>query len=928
MKCLFMAKQSILMFLLLSVVFSVSKGQEKEIVISGYFHDASFRAFADTLEKTNDLKFFYKDPWIQNVKVKQTKKPIILQELLNATLTGTGLNYQIINNHIIITQNYVIRKELPSHFYNKRNIETSKPAEDSTSSYSFLSTRESEEESQSNDIIAIGNPAYRYKNEKAVLSGYIKQQSDGVPIIGAVIYVDELELGTVSDPYGYYVLNIPRGRYRLLFKCLGQKDKELEILVNDDGTLNVELEENIIQMESVVVSAEKEHNVKGLEMGLNKIEMQTIQRIPSSMGEADMLKSALLLPGVQTVGEGASGFNVRGGSVDQNLILIDGSPIFNSSHLFGFFSAFNPYVVNDFKLYKGSIPPEYGGRISSVFDVRVKNGNLKKFSGNGGISPVTGKLSFEGPIIKERASFLVAGRSTYSNWVLHRIDNPEIKNSTGTFYDVNAKLHFIINENNNLTISGYNSFDDFKLNSDTAYNYQSLNGSIKWKHVFTKKLYGILSGIYSNYRYAIQSDVNPFQAFDLSSDIDYRELKANFSYFPNNNHTFTFGGGVIRYNVNPNTIMPTGETSTVATNDLDNEYALEPAVYINDQIKLTNRLSLNAGFRYSTFMVKGPASVHQYGSESPMTTANRIDTAIYGQNELIKQYHGPSIRLSARYNIGRTSSIKVSYNHLYQYIHMLSNSAARSPTDIWKLSDYHIKPQIGDQYSFGFYKNLFNNSVESSVEMYYKDLKNVLAYKGGAQLLLNDEIETDLINGNGKAYGVELLLKKKTGKLNGWISYTFSSSQLKVDGKFPEEKINNGDYFPADYDKPHDVTLVANYRISRRFNLTSNLTYSQGRPITVPAGKYQFKGREFSLYTKRNEYRVPDYFRWDMALNIERSLRNDKFVYSYWSFSVYNLTGRENVYSIFFKTDGGKVKGYKLSVFAQPIFTISYNFKF
>jgi hypothetical protein len=743
------------------------------------------------------------------------------------------------------------------------------------------------------------------------------------------VYVKELKAGTISDEYGYYVLNIPKGQYNLAAKFLGMKDKSFKIILNDDGQLNILLAEKIIKLKDVVVTAEKERNVKSLETGLNKIDLETVARIPTSVGEVDLIKSTLLLPGVQTVGEGASGFNVRGGSTDQNLILIDDSPLFNSSHLFGFFSAFNPYIVNDFKLYKGAIPAKYGGRISSVFDVSVKHGNLKEFSGSGGISPITTKLAFDGPIIKNKASFVVAARSTYFDWLLKHINKPIIQNSDASFYDANAKIHYKLNNNDALTVSGYHSNDYFKLNADTAYNYGNTNASVKWKHPFTKQFYGTFSGVYSRYKNSISSETDPYQAFELDHSIDYKEIKANFSYYPNSKHDVDFGAGIIHYDINPSAIKSIGNESIIKARNLENEQAYEPSLYISDEYKVNERLSINAGLRLSSFLVTGPKTVYEYNPNAPRNDNSRLDSMTYGNNEIIKTYRGPGFRLSARYKLGYTNSIKMSYNRIYQYLHMLSNSSARSPTDIWKISDSHLPPQRGDQLALGYYQNLENNTIETSVEVYYKNLHNIIEYKGGTEFLLNETIETDLIAGQGKAYGAELFINKKYGKLNGWLGYTYSRTLVKVNSEYKEETINNGDYFPADYDKPHDFTVVMNYKFSRRVNMSTNITYSTGRPVTVPAGKFYFKNRELSLFTQRNEYRIPDYFRWDLSINLERSLRTDKLMYSYWSFSVYNLTGRKNVYSVFFKTnDKGKIQGYKLSVFAQPIFSVSYNFKF
>lgn len=496
-------------------------------------------------------------------------------------------------------------------------------------------------------------------------------------------------------------------------------------------------------------------------------------------------------------------------------------------------------------LYKGGIPAQYGSRLSSVFDVTVKNGNKNKISGKGGISPITGRLALEGPLFNKKGSFVIAGRSTYSDWILKKIDKPAIKNSNASFYDLNAKITYDLNERNSISRSFYLSSDYFKLNSDTFFNYNNINASISWKRTFTNKLYVIYSGIYSNYKYDIGSNSNPFNGFDLSYNIDYKELKADFSYFPNMNHTISFGASVIN------------------------------------------------------------------------------------TNKLIKPWGGPEYRISMRYKTGVYSSLKFTYNRSLQYLHMMSNSMAISPTDIWKMSNTYLPPQKGNQVALGFYRNFNKNLFETSVEVYYKTIRDLIEYKAGTEFLLNEHLETDIINGNGKAYGIEFLIRKKYGKLNGWLSYTYASTKIKVDGKYLEEKINHGEEFPADYDKPHDVTLVSNYKFSRRISVSSNVTYSTGKPITMPVAKYWYKGRELVHYSARNEYRVPDYFRWDFSVNLEGNLKINKLAHSSLSLSVFNVTGRDNVYSIFFISDEeNQIQAYKLSIFAQPVFTVAYNFEF
>ncbi|MBN1180738.1 MAG: TonB-dependent receptor [Bacteroidales bacterium] len=903
-------------------------GQESKIEIEKSYDKRTFLEFVDKIEKEYQLHFFYRDLDLDTFTIKQPRTSMSLNNILEETFANQSVFFYTDSfGNVVISREYKIESSLPVSFQT-RTYDISMDEEPETGEVDFLTIEKQPKNGHKSGMVRIGNPAMRNKGANAMLSGVIREVETGEPIAGAVVYVEETKQGVVTDLYGYYVINIPKGTHNLVVRYVGRKEAKFKIVINDNGSFDIDMEEELLQLKGVVISAEKEHNVKGLQIGMEKLEISTIKQIPASMGEVDLLKTALLLPGVQTVGEGASGFNVRGGSTDQNLVLLDGAPIFNSSHIFGFFSVFNADVVKEFRLYKSGIPAKYGGRISSVFDVSVKNGNRKKISGSGGISPITGRLSLEGPLFNEKASFLIAGRTTYSDWILKRIDKPSIKNSDASFYDFNAKLTYDVTENDFISITVYNSADYFKLSSDTTYNYNNWSTTAAWKHVFTKKFYGILSGIYTKYDYSISSKSNPNNAFDLKYYIDYKEARTDFSYFLNSNHSFSFGGNAIYYSLSPNSITPIGDESIIEQRYIPKEYGVESAIYFSDEIKVNDFLSVDAGVRYTMFFELGPKDVNIY-SAGPKTMNSIVDTVYYAKNKIVKKYSGPEVRISARYKTGVYSSVKMSYNHNYQYIQMLSNSTSISPTDMWKLCDSYIPPVVGNQFSIGFYKNIKDNTIETSIETYYKLMNNVLEYKPGAQFILNPAIETDVLNGIGRAYGTELMIKKKYGKLNGWVSYTYSRTKIKVDGEYLEERINRGEFFPANFDKPHDFTLVSNYKYSRRLSLSNNFTYSTGRPITMPAAKYMFMDRELIHYTQRNEYRIPDYFRWDISLNIEGTLKSHKLAHSSLSLAVYNVTGRNNVYSIYFVSDPEKnVKGYKLSIFAQPIFTATYNFKF
>ncbi|MDX5437320.1 MAG: TonB-dependent receptor, partial [Pontibacter sp.] len=514
------------------------------------------------------------------------------------------------------------------------------------------------------------------------------------------------------------------------------------------------------------------------------------------------------------------------------------------------------------------------------------------------------------------------------DWLLKALPNKNLNNSTAAFYDVNTSISHEINKNNSLFLSGYLIKDNFKLGSDTLYTFGNQNATLRWNHVFSNNLYGVLTGGFSKYNYNITSEQNPVNAFELGYSLDQTNLKADLSYYPNAKHVVDFGANSILYHTKPGSFRPIGKESLVEADVLEREQALESAVYLSDQYEINTRLSVSVGLRYSFYTYMGARSVLQYAPGVPKTEETITDTLHYGAGKAIKTYHGPEYRLSLRYNLTDDMSVKLSYNRMRQYVHMLTNSAMMSPTDVWKLSDAHIRPQVGDQYAIGLFRNFRSNTVEASVEAYYKSMRDFLDSRSGAKLVLNHHIETDVMNARGQAYGIEAMLRKNTGKLNGWVSYTYSRSLVKSSDATSDEVINGGKYYPSNFDKPHDFTFVGNYRFSRRFSTSVNLTYSTGRPITLPLAVYDMEGVKRIYYSDRNQYRIPDYFRTDIALNIEGNHKVRKLAHSSWTVFVYNRSGRKNPYSIYFISEEGKVKGYKLSVFGQPIPTITYNFKF
>jgi hypothetical protein len=664
-----------------------------------------------------------------------------------------------------------------------------------------------------------------------------------------------------------------------------------------------------------------------VQMGVERLNIENIRRVPSLFGETDVLRVITTLPGVKTVGEASTGFNVRGGSADQNLILFNDANIYNPSHFFGMFSAFNPELIKDIELYKSSIPARFGGRLSSVLDISSREGNKKTITGSAGIGIITSRVNLEGPLVKDRTSFIFGGRTTYANWLLGLLPD-EYKNSKASFQDINAGISHRIDSSSQLYFTGYFSNDRFALNSDTVYGYSNRNFNVKWKKSFSNKLSAVFIAGADEYQYKVFSENNEVNAFTLRFRIRQVHAKTNFVYYKNQRHSFDFGISTMLYKLYPGSFDPKGSNSAVAPDEVAAEQALESGAYITHRFNPTNKLSVTTGLRYSIYNYLGPQEINYYAPGLPVTSANRVETKTYSGGKFIKTYGAPEIRFSVRYAFSNSFSIKAGYNSQRQYIHMLSNTTAIAPTDIWKLSDPNIKPQQGDQVSIGFYKNLKSNTIETSVEVYYKRIRDYLDYKPGATLVMNHDIETEVINTKGKAYGAELLVKKPGGKLNGWISYTWSRILLRSSDPDPSTHVNNGAYYPANYDKPHDFTFMGTFRVNHRFSLSVNSTYSTGRPITLPVGRYYYAGSVRVLYSDRNAYRIPDYIRTDFSMNIEGNHKVNQKTHNSWTIGLYNVLGRKNPYSVYFTSENGSVNGYKLSIFGSVIPFVNFNIRF
>jgi hypothetical protein len=889
-----MVRLIFLCFFLIAV--SAYAQETKPVLITGDFRGVTIDEFVKQIESKTSFHFYYDPAQFDLLVVNAEMKDKTIEDVLNEIFKNSEYKFTIYQHHIFLLKGQQnINTNLPlglaatlkdSAYWKQLALAANAAGntKNKTVSKALLD----------NKLHEVGIKTNELQPGNAVLTGVVVDAATAKTLPDVSIYVEGQNGEIYTNQDGQYSVALPKGRHVIRIKGAGKKEMRYQVMLYSDGNFNVSLIDDIPMLTEVIVSAERVANVNRVQMGVEHLNIKSIKQMPVVFGEADIIRAVLTLPGVKSVGEASTGFNVRGGAADQNLILFNGATIYNPAHFFGFFSSFNPEIVKEVELYKSSIPANYGGRLASVLDVTAREGNKEKISGTAGIGLLTTRINLEGPIVKNKSSFNFGGRTTYSNWLLKLLpDKYDFKNSKASFYDFNLITSHAINEKNNLYFTGYFSGDRFNLNSDTAYGYNNLNLSLQWKHNFNNKLVGAFTIGADHYDYLNESDNNPVNAYKMDFSIEQYNLKADFNYNLNMKHQIDCGFSSIYYKLNPGSFQPNDEESQVTPLTVQTEQALESAVYLSDRYDITRKLSFSPGIRYSFFNSLGPQNVDVYASDLPKTDANRTSTVAYKNNSVIKSYHGPELRFTARYNFTPDFSVKASYNTLRQYIHVLSNTAAISPTDIWKLSDYNIEPQLGDQTSLGLYKNFKSDSVELSVEVYTKRIKNYLDYKNGAVLVLNDHIETDVFKTKGKAYGLELMLKKRVGKLNGWVSYTYSRILLKMDDPVAGETVNNGEYYPANYDKPHDFTFIGNYRINHRFSISFNTTYSTGRPITVPIGRFYYAGSERTLYAERNSYRIPDYFRADFSMNIEGNHKVHQRTHNSWTIGLYNMTWKK-----------------------------------
>ncbi len=774
---------------------------------------------------------------------------------------------------------------------------------------------------------------YSYSQEKFTLSGTVTDSISGESLIGVSITVPELQTGTTTNEYGFYSLTLPKGNYNIIVSYIGFTDFNLQIDLSKSITQNISLTENLQELNEVVLTESiYKLNIQKPEMSSNKLSIVTIKKMPVLLGEVDVIKSLLFLPGVTNAGEGQSGFNVRGGAADQNLVLLDEATLYNTSHVFGLFSVFNADAIKDLKLYKGGIPARYGGRVSSVLDIYQKDGNSNKLSVNGGIGLISSRLLVEGPIVKEKASFLFAGRGSYAHLFLKLTDN---KNSA-YFYDLNTKINYKFNKNNSLYLSGYFGRDIFSLHKSFTNTYGNSTLNLRWNHLFSDKLFSNASLIYSDYYYGLKLD---FIGFNWDSNIQNYNFKYDLKHYLSDKLTLSYGTQLTKYDLNPGTIDPIDEDSSINYKQLDKKHAFELAFYAEAEQNLTKKLAISYGLRYSLFHRLGSSTINYYDNNQAVIynedlkiyeKATPTSTKYFGRNKTIAKYSNFEPRFTVSYAINDNQSVKAGYNRMTQYMQLVSNTASPTPLDVWTPSDNYIKPQIADQVGIGYFRNFNNGNYTLEVESYYKKVKNRIDYIDGADLIANEAIEQVILNGEMRSYGLELLVRKNVGKLNGWVSYTLSRSEQRTPGRTATEiGINNGNWYRSAYDKTHNLAVTGSYQLNEKWTFGSSFTLQTGQPVTFPTGKYVFQGVTVPSYNSRNENRLPAYHRLDVSATLTPKKKEKHKYDREWVFGIYNLYSRYNAASINFRQnqDTGNNEAVRLSIFGI-VPSVSYNFKF
>jgi hypothetical protein len=918
-------KSIFLHFVLFTFAFQLIS-QEKDSLFTGNFVDSPFNELVSEIYKQTGIRIYYSQELTKQIRVSLQFRNIPVSRVLDQILQNHKLFWIWWHDNIIIHNEQIKFFNLPE--FNLKTKQDEKIEKDTTviseSEKNYLTGRKA----TVTKSIIIGEKRFESQKSKARIRLRLKDNKTGESLIGATMFIQENGFGSVTDANGFISFAIEPGIYHARFECIGQESITLQLIIQSDGESVIKMESSLIQINEIYIYANRSTNIINKEAGLEKIHAKTIRELPTMMGERDIIRVSELLPGIVSIGEGTSGINVRGGNFDQNGFYINKIPIYNTSHAFGFFPAFNPDIVKDFAVYKGHIPAEFGGRISSIFNIYTHQGNRKEFRFRGGINPISANLTFEGPLVKDAGSFLASVRTSYSDWILKKIEDPVIRSSNAKFNDIALSANYDFNSKSQLSIFGYFSSDQFKLSDINQYQYSNKGGIIDWRYAFTASTYAELSILASEYAFET-IDRNIVQlAYKHDYKIRHYESKASFSYTHNDKSKIDGGINGIIYQLNRGNIEPYNKESLRKSVALGNEKAFDGSVFLTNNYKPFQWLQIYLGLRYSFFTPLGETEVFRYFPNTPKSELYISDTLHFKKMEAVKWYHGPEVRLALNAHLNQNLSFKLAFNQTRQNLFMLNNTITISPNTQWKLADYHLNPARGTQYTIGAYHLIPNSSIELSVEGFLKKTNHLTEFKDGADFINSSRIETNLLQGTQEAKGIELMIKKPDGRLNGWIAYTYSKTIIQVNGPAEWSQINSGQPYASNYDIPHVVNLVCNYRINRRLNISSTSTYQTGRPVTYPLSVYYIEGYPVIDYSSRNEFRIPNYFRTDLSVAIEGNLKRRKIIHNSWIFGIYNLSGRRNPLSIYFKSEEGQIKGYKYSIIGTPLFTVTWLFKF
>ena len=879
----------------------------EEIKISGTYHNIGLITFLNELEKKYSIVFYYEPSWF-------------IHDSVNLFFNNTPLTEAL--QRAIKTKSFFQLQDSCFVFLPNEDI-------------ALLNGQRNTDEEVELGTRIIGDPIEAGKYNKVVIKGIISDGKNGEPLIGSTLQIENTNIACVTNIIGQYSLIASPGVYNLIVSNVGYERTIQKVKIISNGELNLELFEKATKINEIIINAKKaDRNVRSSQMSIVELDSKSIKQLPSIIGEKDIVKSFTMMPGVKSVGEFGAGINIRGGGTDQNLFLLEGAPMFNTSHVFGLISVINPDVVNNVTLYKGYIPANYGERVSSVMDIQLKDNNPKVFGASGGVGIYDGRLMLEIPLDEQNLSIKIGGRTTYSNLILQQLSDYDLRNSKIGFYDFNSIISWNFGKNRIVALA-YISNDNFKYVNYFNYDYRNNLGSVSWNHYASRDLTTTLIYSFSQYSMTKDSLSSENDETRIISDVKYQSLKFNISSHKFDSHSIDAGANAILYMVNPGKRTPLDARSIILPVALSDEKAFESSVYVNDKWDINNRFSVNAGLRYTAYAQLGPGKVYTYPNDRTKMPGIQTDSTLYSNNEIMQFYNDLEPRVAFKIQIDNTSSVKLSYNRNKQYISLISNTAVPNPNDIWKLADKFVKPIDCSHYAIGYYKNFNQNQIETSVELYYKSLQNLIDYKNGSQLVMNPLIETELINTSGKNYGIELFIKKNSGEVDGWCSYTYSRSLKRTDSSFPEETINNNQYYPSNYDKPHEFTLMLTWHINRRARLAGNFDYSSGRALTLPESKYYINNQPVVQFGDRNSFRLPDYHRLDLSISMDENLKVRKQWKGSWTFSIINVYGHKNIYSVYYVDQTPNAQNnykssalYKLIIIGVPLFSLTYNFIF